>query len=192
MNVGNLISGSFAFSKPNLYIWKLLVHVLLKPSLRDFEQNLGSVWNEHNCRVVWATFFGIAFLWNWNETELFQSCGHSWVFLTCWHIKSSFRILNNSARILSLPLALFIVRLPKVHLTSHSRMSDTECVTTRSWLSMSSRPFLYSSVYSCHLFLIFSASIRSLLSLSFIVPILTWNVPLNLQFSFFLINLIWG
>ena len=39
-DVGNLISGSFAFSKPNLYIWKFSVHVLLKPSLKDFEDNL--------------------------------------------------------------------------------------------------------------------------------------------------------
>ena len=35
--VGNLISGSSAFSKSILYIWKFLVHVLLKPSLKDFE-----------------------------------------------------------------------------------------------------------------------------------------------------------
>ena len=41
MNVGNLISGSSAFS-PSLYIWKLLVHVLLKPSLKDFEDYLAS------------------------------------------------------------------------------------------------------------------------------------------------------
>ena len=35
-NVGNLISGSSAFSKSSLYIWKFLVHVLLKPRLKDF------------------------------------------------------------------------------------------------------------------------------------------------------------
>ena len=35
-NVGNLISGSSVFSKPSLYIWKFLVHILLKPSLKDF------------------------------------------------------------------------------------------------------------------------------------------------------------
>ena len=40
MNVGNLISGSPAFSKPSLYIWKFLVHVLLKPSLKDLKYNL--------------------------------------------------------------------------------------------------------------------------------------------------------
>ena len=39
-NVGNLISGSFAFLKLSLYIWKFLVHTLLKPSLKDFEYNL--------------------------------------------------------------------------------------------------------------------------------------------------------
>ena len=42
-NVGNLVSGSSAFSKPNLYIWKFLVDVLLKPSLKDFEHNLASM-----------------------------------------------------------------------------------------------------------------------------------------------------
>ena len=39
-NVDNLISGSFAFSKPSLYIWKFSVHMVLKPSLKDFEHNL--------------------------------------------------------------------------------------------------------------------------------------------------------
>ena len=39
-NVGNLISGSSAFSKPSLYI---LVYIVLKPSLKDFEHNLGSI-----------------------------------------------------------------------------------------------------------------------------------------------------
>ena len=38
-NVGNLISGSSVFSKPNLYIWKFSVHKQLKPSLKDFEHN---------------------------------------------------------------------------------------------------------------------------------------------------------
>ena len=42
MNVGNLVPGSSAFFKPSLYIWKFSVHVLLKPSLKDFEHNLTS------------------------------------------------------------------------------------------------------------------------------------------------------
>ena len=42
-NVGNLISGSPAFSKPSLYIWKFSVHVSLKPILKDFEHDLASM-----------------------------------------------------------------------------------------------------------------------------------------------------
>ena len=78
-DVGNLISGSPAFSKANLYIWKFSVHEFLKPSLKDLEHYLVSMWNECNCVVVW-TFFSIALLWDWNESWLFQSCGHCWVF----------------------------------------------------------------------------------------------------------------
>ena len=43
LDVGNLISGSSAFSKSSLYIWKFLVHVLLKSSLKDFEHYLASM-----------------------------------------------------------------------------------------------------------------------------------------------------
>ena len=61
MSVGNLISGSSAFSKSNLYIWKFLVQELLKPRLKDFEHYyLASMWNESNCMVVW-TFFANCF-----------------------------------------------------------------------------------------------------------------------------------
>ena len=57
-DVGNFISDSSAFSKPSLYIWNFSVHILLKFSLKDFEHNLTSMWNEHSCPIVW-TFFGI-------------------------------------------------------------------------------------------------------------------------------------
>ena len=66
VDVGNLISGSSAFSKTSLDIWKFKVHVLLKPGLENFEHYFTSVWDKCNCVVVWA-FFGIAFLWDWNE-----------------------------------------------------------------------------------------------------------------------------
>ena len=119
------------------------------------------------------------------KTDLFQSCGHCWVFQICWHIvcntftASSFRIWNSSPGIPSPPLALFVVMLPKAHLTSHSRMAGSRWMTTPSWLSGSWRSFLYSSsVYSWHLFLISSASVRSTPFLSFIVPIFAWNFPL--------------
>ena len=39
-NVGNLISGSSIFSKPSLYIWDFLLHILLKLGLKDFEHTL--------------------------------------------------------------------------------------------------------------------------------------------------------
>ena len=69
--------------------------------------------------------------------------------------------------------------LPKAHLTLHSRISGSRWVMTPSWLSGSLRPFWYSStVYSCYLFLISSASLRSLPFLSFIVSIFVWNFPL--------------
>ena len=42
-DVGNLISGASAFSKPSLYVRKVSVHVLLKPSLKDFEHYLASM-----------------------------------------------------------------------------------------------------------------------------------------------------
>ena len=65
-NVGNLISGSSAFSKSSLIIWKFTAHVLLKPSLDNFEHYFASMWDECNCAIVW-TFVGIAFLEDWNE-----------------------------------------------------------------------------------------------------------------------------
>ena len=42
-SVSNVVSGSSASSKPSLYIWKFLVHILLKPSLKDFEHNLAGM-----------------------------------------------------------------------------------------------------------------------------------------------------
>ena len=66
MDVGNLFSGSSAFSKSSLTIWKFMVHVLLQPDLENFENYFASMWDECNCAVVWAVF-GIAFLWDWNE-----------------------------------------------------------------------------------------------------------------------------
>ena len=118
VNAGNLISGSSAFSKPSLYIRRFSVHILLKATVKNFKYNLASLWNESNCVVVW-TFFGIAFLWDWNE---------NWHFPVLWPLlsfpnllaywvqtftASSFRIWNSSTGIPSPPLALLIVMLPK-------------------------------------------------------------------------------
>ena len=87
VDVGNLISGSSAFSKSSLNIWKFMVNVLLKSDLENFEHYFASVWDERNC-AVWA-FFGIAFLGIGMKTDLSQSCGQELLFLTnskwCWY-----------------------------------------------------------------------------------------------------------
>ena len=70
-DVSNLISGSSAFSETSLNIWKFTVHVLLKPHLDNFEHYFASMWDECDCVVVWI-FFGIAFLWDWDENWPFQ------------------------------------------------------------------------------------------------------------------------
>ena len=63
VNVGNLISGSSAFSKSSFNIWKFMVYILLKPGLENYEHYFASVWDEGNCVVVWISlalpFFGI-------------------------------------------------------------------------------------------------------------------------------------
>ena len=116
--VGNLTSGSTAYSKISLNIWKFMVHVLLKPGFENVGHHFTSIWDECNGAGVW-TFFGIAFLWDWNQTDLFKSCDHCYIFQICWQIECgtfitlSFRIWNSSTRILSPPLALFVVMLPK-------------------------------------------------------------------------------
>ena len=136
---------------------------------------------------MWSSLnlFGIVLLWDWNENWPFPvlwpllSFPNFLVYWISTFTASSFKIWNSSARIPSPPLALFIVMLPKAHLTSHSRMSGSRWMTTPSWLSESLRAFLdSSSVYSCHLFLISSASIRSLPFLSYIVSIFAWTIPL--------------
>ena len=182
MDADNLIYNSSAFSVLSLYIWKFSVHILLKSSLKDCKHYCDRIWNECNFAVV-LTFLALPFFGIVMKTDLFQSCGHCWVFQICWHIKcstftaSSFRIWNSSAGISSPSLTLFIVILPKAHLTSHFRMSGFRWVTKPPRFSRSLRQLLYSfSVFSCRLFFISSVSVRSLPFLSLIVPIIAWNV----------------
>ena len=63
----------FCLSKSSLNISKFSVHILLKPSLENFEHYFASMW-KCKCALVW-TFFGIAFLWDWNE---------NWPFPVLW------------------------------------------------------------------------------------------------------------
>ena len=145
-------SGNYWFTYCWRLAWRILSFTLLASetsAIVQFELSLA------------LFFFGIGI-----KTDLFQSCGHCWIFHICCHIEcstftaSSFRIWNSSTGIPSPPLALFIVMLPKAHLTLHSRMSSSRWLITPLCLSGSWRSFLYSSsVYSCHLFLISSASV---------------------------------
>ena len=120
-------------SKTSLNIWKFMVHILLKSGLENFEYYFTSIWDECSYAVVWA-FFGIAFLWDWNENWPFPVLWPLLSFPIFRHIEcstftaSSFRIWNSSTGIPLPPLALFLVMLPKAHLTSHSRISGSRWV----------------------------------------------------------------
>ena len=77
-DVGNLTSCFSVFYKSRLYIWKFTILVLLKPGLQNFKHYFALMWDECNCAVVW-TFFGISFLWDWNE---------NWTFPVLWSLMS--------------------------------------------------------------------------------------------------------
>ena len=116
-------SGSSQFMYCCSLAWRILNVILLVCEMNAI------VWSfEYSLTLP---LFGIGM-----KIDLFQSCGHCWVFQICWHIEwsiftgLSFRIWNSSAGIPSPPLALFIVMLPKAHLTSHSRMSGSRWVIT--------------------------------------------------------------
>ena len=123
-----LTSGSSRFTYCWSLAWKILSITLLV-----CEMSVIAWWFEHSLALP---FFGIGM-----KADLFQSHGHCWVFQICWHIEcssftaSSFRIWNSSTGIPSPPLALFIVMLPKAHLTWHSRISGSKWVITQLWLS---------------------------------------------------------
>ena len=119
---------SFFYDPMDLAIWSLVPLPFLNPGWTSGSSQFTYYW-----RLVWRflsitslvyemqfenslalPFFGIGM-----KTDLFQSCGHCWVFQICWHIEcstvtaSSFRIWNSSTGIPSFPLALFVVMLPK-------------------------------------------------------------------------------
>ena len=116
----HLISGSSAFSKTSLNIWKFTVEVFLKSGLENFEHYFTSMWDECNCVVVWA-FFGIAFLGDWNKNWPFPVLWPLLSFPNCWHIEcstftaSSLRIWSSSTGIPSPSLAYMKVTWLLLH-----------------------------------------------------------------------------
>ena len=131
-----------------LAIWSLVPLPFLKPAWTSGSSRFIHCWSlawrilsitflacEMNT-IVWyfehslaLPFFGIGM-----KTDLFQSCGHCWIFQIYWHIEcstftaSSFRIWNSSTGIPSPPLALFIVMLSKAHWLHISR-----CLALGEW-----------------------------------------------------------
>ena len=122
-------SGSLWFMICWILTWRILSITLLACEMNAIVQQF-----EHSLALP---FFGIGM-----KTDLFLSCSHCWVFQICWHIEcntftaSSFRIWNSSTEIPSPPLALFVLMLPKVHLTLHSKISGSRWVITPLWLSV--------------------------------------------------------
>ena len=137
---------SSAFSKVQLGHLEVHGSCTVEAWLGELRYYFASMWDECNCSIVW-TFFGIALLWDWNENWLFPVLWPLLSFHICWHIEcstftaSSYRIWNREIGIPSPPLALFVVMLPKAHLTSHSWMSGPRWVITPLWLYESLRSF---------------------------------------------------
>ena len=129
-NVGSLISGSSVCSKPSLDTWQCAVPGVLTPGLEGFEPTLLAQ-RERSCPAVKCSLV-LPFLGTGMRTDLFQSCGHCWVFQFCWHVQCStwlapsFRMWTSSAGIPSPPPASLAAVLPKARLTSHPRTSGSE------------------------------------------------------------------
>ena len=154
-------------------IWSLIPLPFLNPSLTSessrFTYSWGLAWRILSITLLACEMstvvqyfehsLALPFFWIGMKTKLMQYCGHCCAFQICWHIgcntltASSFKFWNSSTEISSPPLVLFVVRLPKIHLTLQSRMSDCRWVTISLWLSGLLSPFSYSSsMYPCHFF----------------------------------------
>ena len=135
------MQNSLAFSMIQymLAVWSLVPLPFLNPAFISGSSWFTNCWNLawSILSVIWLAYEMNATVWqfelclaclffaNGMETDLFQYCGHCWVFQICWHSEwsnltaSPFRICNSSAGIPSLPLVLFVVMLPKAQLASH-------------------------------------------------------------------------
>ena len=109
------------------YSWSLAWRIL-SITLLVCEMSAIVCWFDHS--------LALPFFETGMKTDLFQFCGHCWVFQICWHIECTFT--ESSFRIeiaqLEFHLALFIVMLPKAHLTLHSSMSGSRWVITPFYL----------------------------------------------------------
>ena len=170
-----------------LAIWSLVPLPFLNPICTSGSSQLTYCEGLPCYHVKWAQLSGsLNILWHWPSLGLeWKLTFYSPVstaefsqFVAYWVQHFHSIIWNSSAGILSAPLALFVVMPHKARLTLNSRMSGSRWMITPSLLFGTWKSFLYSTVYSCHLFLIYFASFRYIPFLSFILPIFTWSVPL--------------
>ena len=125
--------------------WKFLVHVLLKPSLKDFENNLLNIAYEmnaivHTLNIHWhCPSLGLEWKLTFSSPVATSEFSKFAGILSA-ALYQSFRIWNSSAVIPSPPLAFFVAMFPKGLLTSHSRMPLSRWLSTPLWLSESLRP----------------------------------------------------
>ena len=131
---------------------------LLKPGLENFEHYFTSVWDECSCATVWA-FFGIAFLWDWNENWPLPVLWPLLSFpnLLAYWVQHFHSIIFQDLKQLnwnSITSTSFVHSDAKAHLTSHSWMLALgEWSHYCDYLGHEDL-FMYSSyVYFCHLFL---------------------------------------
>jgi len=117
-------------------IWKFTVHILLKPGLENFEHYFTSVWDECNCAVVWV-FFGIAFLWDWNENWPFPMKRLSSVIYKVTKINSDREKENAKG------LHLCLYRKSPGGLETASVLTTDDIVTLSSWQISLSGQFCY-------------------------------------------------
>ena len=151
VTIADLISGSSAFSKSSLYLWKFLVFILLKPGFKDFEYYLASIWNGYYSGVVW-TFFGIAFLWYWNKKLTFSSP------------------VDFTSELSQLRFYFFFI--VDVHLTTPHHSPPSHHPPTLGFLH-----FVVNLVFWCWILLAFVV----LNSLSFCLSVKLWISPLNMN-----------
>ena len=140
MDIDNLISGSSAFSKTSLNIWKFTGHILLKTGLENFEHYFTSVWDECNLSILWD-WLSLGLQWKLTFSSPVATAEFSKFAGIFSAALSQHHLLGFETGIPSPPLALFLVMIPEAHLTSHSRMPGSRWVITPSWLSVSLRPF---------------------------------------------------
>ena len=164
-------SGSSRFMYHWSVAWRILSIILLAVRWVQLCGSLNILWHCSSLGLEWKLTF--------SSPEFSTQENHYWVFQICWYIECStfialsFRVWNSSTGIPSPPPALSIVMFPKAHL-----ICILWCLALGEWSHYHGYLghedlFLYSSsVYSCHTFLISSASVMS-------IPILSKQAHIN-------------